>query len=152
MFENNIDLVVIFVAIILLVTTTLCFHSYRKYQKRLRNPKDLLKTIDDILSDNNIPDYFVIPHLRKAIKLHPKNMGLVAKLKNIEKTIKQDSSQEEVFLVLSVSISLLGISLIGMWLYAIMNSYGLFLGILFNIGAVLVFRQYLKEKSAKRTP
>jgi len=145
MLKENIEIVIAFIVVIF-ISIGLFYYSYRKINKRLRNPEELLKAIEIQLSNKNIPNYLVVPDLVKAIKLNPNHQGLKNKLKQIESNTKYNSSPKTFYLVLAISIAILGVAHIFFWFTGAMNIYGVFLGVLFIFGAIAIYRQSLKEK------
>jgi len=112
-----------------------------------KTPEQILIDTELSLSDNNIPNYIVIENLKIAIKSYPKNKKLKAKLQSIENNpTLTKSSPKTLYLILSILISLLGLSLLVLWKFAHANQLGLFFGIAFIFVSIVIFKQFRKEK------
>lgn len=112
-----------------------------------KTPKQILKEVNTNLSDRNIPNFIVVQNLKSAIKKHPSSEELKEKLQSIENDPElSKSSPKTLYLVLVVSIGLLGLFILFSWVNGDTDITGLFFGIIFIIISAVIFRQYKKEE------
>ena len=117
----------------------------KKLNKQFTDPQKVLKSIEDNLANNNLPNYIAIHNLKKSIELNPGHPELMSKLKELECN-NLNSSPKTLYAVLSTLIGLMGIIQIIFWSTGKMHLYGLVLGIAFILFAFVIYLQYQKEK------
>jgi len=110
------------------------------------SPEKILKDVEIYLEDVNVPNHVAAQALKKGIKAFPECAELKVKLKEIENSALAQSSPKAMYGVLVIAISLMGLGLIYSWATNLTNNFGVVLGVLFLVGAFVVFKQYLKEK------
>lgn len=114
-----------------------------------RAPEKVLEDVDTYLSDANVPNYVAIQTLKKAIKAHPDNAQLKERLEEIEKSQNinvSQSSPKTLYGILVIAIGAMGLGFIISAIYNNANWLGLVFGVSYIIGAIIIYKQYKKEK------
>lgn len=110
------------------------------------SPDKILKDVEIYLKDVNVPNYAAVQALKKGIKSFPDSEELRQKLKEIENTSQTHSSPKAMYGVLVIAISIMGLGLVYSWAANLTNDFGGVLGILFIVGALIIYKQYRIEK------
>ena len=110
------------------------------------SPEKILKDVEIYLDDSNVPNYAAVQALKKGIKAYPDSSELKEKLQEIDNSGLAQSSPKAMYGVLVIAISIMGLGLIYSWATNLTNDFGLVLGILFVAGALIIYKQYRKEK------
>jgi len=110
------------------------------------SPEKIIKQVETYLEDINVPNYTAIQALKKGIKSYPGNTELKEKLKKIEKNNLTSSTPKTMYGALVIIIGVMGLGLIYSWATNLTNNFGVILGVVFVAGAIIIFKQYLREK------
>jgi len=114
-----------------------------------RAPEKVIKDVEIYLSDVNVPNYAATQALKKSVRAYPDNTKLKEKLKEIEENLDINISQSSpkiLYGILVIALGVMGLGLLISYIINKANLMGLVLGVSFIIAAVIIYKQYLKEK------